>query len=278
LAELKWLPPGRGWLDPRQQVMKTKAMHNILSEEWADGSQALKKPPPLKSCHLGGFVPVNNDKAGVRAETMSILHRAFRELDQDENGELLVAELKAILDRLGFGLSKQEFDRLAGEIDKDRTGTIDFGEFKSAFPTFMRLKNKEAIQEELKHVAEKSRKQKVRQRWKLDPAERNFRAATPPQRRSLTALGVSASDRDRDRWLVRPQTVDVARRGLATGLSDSSSIRELLNRDYRRGALADAKALLVPTIRDHLDNNPRAGRLPSRNTVVRKQLGRSFKF
>uniref|UniRef100_A0A6T8PRD5 EF-hand domain-containing protein n=2 Tax=Hemiselmis andersenii TaxID=464988 RepID=A0A6T8PRD5_HEMAN len=282
VAELKWLPPGRRWLDPRQQVLKTKAMHNILSEDWTDASQLGKKPPKMKIHQYGGFVPIKQDtRSGVREETMSILNRAFQELDVDENGELQVAELRAILDRLGFGLSRQEFDKLVSDIDKDRTGTIDFGEFKNAFPTFMRMKNEAAKNEEQRNklLAEKEKKQQAKkQRWKLDPHEKNFRAATPPQRRSFSSLLVVPSDQERARWEVRPKTVAIPRRDIMTGLSDTSTIRQLLNKDYRDGALMGAKATLAPTIRQHLEANPRAGRLPSRSTVLRHQPGRSFKF
>ena len=55
----------------------------------------------------------------------------FQEFDADGNGVLTPREFGQALSRVGIKLSKEDFDVLVGDLDKNGDGYIEFGEFSS---------------------------------------------------------------------------------------------------------------------------------------------------
>lgn len=62
------------------------------------------------------------------------LRDAFNLFDTDGNGTIDIKEMKAALDAMGFETpSGVTIYQMIGEIDKDRSGSVDFDEFVEFF-------------------------------------------------------------------------------------------------------------------------------------------------
>ncbi|MEM7590001.1 MAG: EF-hand domain-containing protein [Cyanobacteria bacterium P01_A01_bin.83] len=59
------------------------------------------------------------------------LWKAFSVFDADGSGTISVKELATIMNSLGQQTSPQELRELIKEVDVDRSGSIDFEEFKA---------------------------------------------------------------------------------------------------------------------------------------------------
>lgn len=71
-----------------------------------------------------------------------LIEDAFREIDEDESGEISLDEFMMAVRRLGLEPSKEAFQAILVEVDKDASGTLDYKEFYSFFRTM-----EEAIKE-----------------------------------------------------------------------------------------------------------------------------------
>lgn len=56
---------------------------------------------------------------------------AFKVFDADSSGTISRKELKKLMKQLGQKLSDQELDAMMEEVDTDKSGEIDFEEFKA---------------------------------------------------------------------------------------------------------------------------------------------------
>ena len=59
-------------------------------------------------------------------------------MDADGSGHLTIEELKAGFAKSGLKLNDEQVGKLANHIDKDKSGVIDFDEFKA----YIRAKNR----------------------------------------------------------------------------------------------------------------------------------------
>ena len=61
-------------------------------------------------------------------ERAKLLER-FKQFDQDNDGSLGVAEINTVLDDLGVKFTRRKLMKVIDVIDRDRSGTIEFGEY-----------------------------------------------------------------------------------------------------------------------------------------------------
>lgn len=69
--------------------------------------------------------------ASLNEEDVEKLWRAFSVFDVDKSGTASVEELAAVMRSLGQSPSESEIRDLIAEVDLDRSGNVDFGEFKT---------------------------------------------------------------------------------------------------------------------------------------------------
>ena len=68
-------------------------------------------------------------KVELTDEQTDELREAFELFDADASGSIDAKELKIALKALGIDLSKADVKKLLDEIDKDKSGSIEFSEF-----------------------------------------------------------------------------------------------------------------------------------------------------
>lgn len=61
--------------------------------------------------------------------TALCLDRAFKDFDTDGSGEVNVDELRGVLHKFGMDLPRQDVVEFIAEVDIDKNGSINFGEF-----------------------------------------------------------------------------------------------------------------------------------------------------
>lgn len=59
------------------------------------------------------------------------LKEAFKVFDADGNGKISKSEMKELMKKLGQKLSDEEIEAMMNEVDSDKSGEIDFQEFKT---------------------------------------------------------------------------------------------------------------------------------------------------
>ena len=64
---------------------------------------------------------------------VSRLKKTFDKIDLDKSGEIQLSELKHALEMLGFKSSLDEVKELLHQVDKDKSGSVNFEEFCNCF-------------------------------------------------------------------------------------------------------------------------------------------------
>jgi calmodulin len=64
--------------------------------------------------------------------------KVFRDIDKDNSGFLDVNELCVAFENLGLSFTLREVQQIVAETDDDRSGKIDFDEFKKLLKVFKR--------------------------------------------------------------------------------------------------------------------------------------------
>ncbi|XP_026137158.1 caltractin-like [Carassius auratus] len=84
-----------------------------------------------KKPSLGAVAPRKkaSPKAELTEEQKQEIREAFELFDTDGSGYIEVKELKVAMRALGFEPKKEEIKKMIGEVDKDATGKISFGDF-----------------------------------------------------------------------------------------------------------------------------------------------------
>ena len=78
---------------------------------------------------LGKFNPKKYERPGLTEDEIEEIKEAFDLFDTDGSGTIDPAELKAAMQSLGFEAKNQTIFTMIAELDKNKSGTIDFEEF-----------------------------------------------------------------------------------------------------------------------------------------------------
>merc|ERR1712176_1310215 len=77
------------------------------------------------------FLILMSSKKSNYSDPDKELRDAFAVFDADGSGTISRNELKKLMKSLGQSLSNEELDAMMDEVDSDRSGEIDFAEFKA---------------------------------------------------------------------------------------------------------------------------------------------------
>jgi len=87
------------------------------------------------------------ERPGLSEEEIEEIREAFNLFDADGSGTIDPKELKAAMQSLGFEAKNQTIFQMISDIDKDKSGSIDFEEFLDMMTAKMSDKdNREDIQ------------------------------------------------------------------------------------------------------------------------------------
>lgn len=75
------------------------------------------------------FDPKAFEKNGLTEDEVMEIKEAFDLFDSDKSGEIDVEELKNALKNLGIDAKNQTLANMMADLDKDKSGQIDFNEF-----------------------------------------------------------------------------------------------------------------------------------------------------
>ena len=75
------------------------------------------------------FDPKKYEKNGLTEDEVMEIKEAFDLFDTDKSGEIDVEELKNALKNLGIDAKNQTLANMMADLDKDKSGQIDFNEF-----------------------------------------------------------------------------------------------------------------------------------------------------
>ncbi len=75
------------------------------------------------------FDPKKYEKNGLTEDEVMEIKEAFDLFDSDKSGEIDVEELKNALKNLGIDAKNQTLANMMADLDKDKSGQIDFNEF-----------------------------------------------------------------------------------------------------------------------------------------------------
>lgn len=89
----------------------------------------MKKPTNNQQKKKEEFDPKKYEKNGLTEDEVMEIKEAFDLFDTDKSGEIDVEELKNALKNLGIDAKNQTLANMMADLDKDKSGQIDFNEF-----------------------------------------------------------------------------------------------------------------------------------------------------
>ena len=89
----------------------------------------MKKPVGGQTKKKEEFDPKKFEKNGLTEDEVMEIKEAFDLFDSDKSGEIDVEELKNALKNLGIDAKNQTLANMMADLDKDKSGQIDFNEF-----------------------------------------------------------------------------------------------------------------------------------------------------
>lgn len=89
----------------------------------------MKKPVGGQQKKKEEFDPKKFEKNGLTEDEVMEIKEAFDLFDSDKSGEIDVEELKNALKNLGIDAKNQTLANMMADLDKDKSGQIDFNEF-----------------------------------------------------------------------------------------------------------------------------------------------------
>eukprot|EP01083_Nonionella_stella_P015389 43056_1 len=113
-------------LDPTM----TREEFEILVEEYDKDNDGVINWDEFCVLMTPAIVGINMDDADMHVMTEDDMKAAFSIADADSSGFIEKEELGALLASLGEGLTLRDLDALFNEMDEDKSGGIDFNEFK----------------------------------------------------------------------------------------------------------------------------------------------------
>lgn len=86
-------------------------------------------------------------KSGKRPglNDMAKIREFFNVYDSDQNGSISMPELEQMLDKMGIKMTHESLTTFFQQIDIDKSGSIEFGEFVDWYTTLMELADEEAV-------------------------------------------------------------------------------------------------------------------------------------
>ncbi|XP_057978867.1 probable calcium-binding protein CML20 isoform X1 [Malania oleifera] len=99
--------------------MTEEQINQMIADVDKDGSGAID---------FDEFVQMMTAKMGER-DTKEELMKAFRVIDQDNNGKISASDIKHIAKELGENFTDNEIQEMIDEADRDRDGEVHFDDF-----------------------------------------------------------------------------------------------------------------------------------------------------
>ncbi|KAJ9577948.1 hypothetical protein L9F63_025192 [Diploptera punctata] len=85
-------------------------------------------------------------------EQIDMLKKAFDAFDREKNGYIEAEMIGTILEMLGTRLDQDTLDDIIAEVDRERSGQLEFEEFVTLSARFLVEEDAEAMQQELREA------------------------------------------------------------------------------------------------------------------------------
>ncbi|XP_031388791.1 caltractin [Punica granatum] len=119
---------GSGTIDAKELNVAMRALGFEMTEEQINQMIADVDKDGSGAIDFDEFVHMMTAKIGER-DTKEELMKAFRILDQDNNGKISAVDIKRISKELGESFTDREIQEMIEEADLDRDGEINVDEF-----------------------------------------------------------------------------------------------------------------------------------------------------
>lgn len=114
--------------------MLTKMLTSIDCTALKDADALIKDM--LRACDIDHDGRISYEEfSRFCTQTEKELWQLFQAIDRDSSGKLEKKELSAAFERAGVSVSNARLERFFNYIDKDRSGTIDFSEWRGRHNT-----------------------------------------------------------------------------------------------------------------------------------------------
>lgn len=119
---------GSGTIDAKELNVAMRALGFEMTEEQITQMIADVDKDGSGAIDFDEFVHMMTDKMGER-DTKEELMKAFRIIDQDENGKISASDIQRIAKDLGESFTDREIQQMIDEADKDGDGEVNSEEF-----------------------------------------------------------------------------------------------------------------------------------------------------